>query len=74
MCDIIINTFYLSDKILSNKYIYDIKRKLQLKTNVGVGIHVTPFLKTVNISKSFCSFKVSFKNAIYDASKLLLTL
>ena len=48
ICDIIINTFYLSDKILSNKYIYDIKGKLQLTTNVDVGIHVTPFLKIVN--------------------------
>ena len=33
MCNIIINTFYISDKILSNNYIYDIKRKLQLTTN-----------------------------------------
>ena len=31
MCDIIINTFCMSDKILSNNY--DIIRKLQLKTN-----------------------------------------
>ena len=33
MCNIIINTFYISDKILSNSYTYDIKRKLQLTTN-----------------------------------------
>ena len=33
ICNIIINTFYISDKILSNSYTYDIKRKLQLTTN-----------------------------------------
>ena len=34
MCNIIINSFYTSDKIhLSNNYIYDIKQKLQLATN-----------------------------------------
>ena len=38
-----------------------------------MGIHVTPFLKRVNISKSFCSVKVGFNNAIYDASKFRLT-
>ena len=32
MYNIIINTFYISDKILSNNYIHDIKRKLQLTT------------------------------------------
>ena len=30
-----------------------------------MGIHVTPFLKRVNISKSFCSFKVGFSDATY---------
>ena len=30
-----------------------------------MGIHVTPFLKRVSISKSFCSFKVGFNNATY---------
>ena len=50
MCNIIINSFYLSDKILLNNYIYIIWN-IQLTTNVG--IHVTPFLKRVNISKSF---------------------
>ena len=39
-----------------------------------MGIHVTAFLKRVNISKSFCSFKIGFNDAIYDASKLRLTL
>ena len=39
----------------ATKFIYDIKRKLQLTTNVDLGIHVTPFPKRVNISKSFCS-------------------
>ena len=39
-----------------------------------MGIHVTPFLKRVNISKYFCSFKVRFNDAINDASKLRLTL
>ena len=73
MRNIIINTFYISHKILSRKYIYDIIGKLQL-TTIDVGIHVTPFLKRVYISKSFCSFKVGFNNAIYDASKLRLTL
>ena len=38
-----------------------------------MGIHVTPFLKRVNISKYFCSFKVRF-NDVNDASKLRLTL
>ena len=33
MCNIIINTFYISDKILSNTYIYDIIRKIQLTAN-----------------------------------------
>ena len=33
MCNIIINTLYISNKILSNNYIYDIKRKLQLTAN-----------------------------------------
>ena len=41
---------------------------------IGVGIHVTPFLKRVNISKSFYSVRVGFNNAIYDVSKLRLTL
>ena len=50
MCNIIINSFYLSDKILLNNYIYIIWN-IQLTTNVG--IHVTPFLKRVNILKSF---------------------
>ena len=39
-----------------------------------MGTHVTPFLNRVNISKSFCSFNVGLNNAIYDASKLRLTL
>ena len=71
MCNII-NTFCVSDKILSNNYIYDIIQKIQLTTN-DVGIHITPFLKRVNISKSLCPFKGGFNNAIYDASKLRLT-
>ena len=33
MCNIIINTFYINDKILSNNCIYDVIRKLQLTTN-----------------------------------------
>ena len=37
-------------------------------------IHVTPFLKRVNISKYFCSFQVGFNGVIHDASKLRLTL
>ena len=73
MCNIVINTFYISDKILSNNYIYDIIRKLQLTTN-RCGNYLTPFLKRANISKSFSSFIVGFNNAIYDASKLRLTL
>ena len=32
MCNIIINTFYMSDKILSNNNIYNIIRKIQLTT------------------------------------------
>ena len=39
-----------------------------------MGIHVTPLLKIVNISKSFFSFKVGFNDAIYDASKLRLVI
>ena len=31
---------------------------------IDAGIHVTPFLKRINISKSFCSFKVGFNNGI----------
>ena len=31
---------------------------------IEAGVHVTPFLKRVNISKSFCSFKVGFNEAI----------
>ena len=38
-----------------------------------MGISVTTFLKRVNISKYFCSFKGGFNNAIPDASKLRLT-
>ena len=41
---------------------------------IEAGAHVTPFLKRVNISKSFCSFKVGFNEAIYVAPKLRLTL
>ena len=63
MCNIIINIFYISDKILSNNYIYDIIRKLQLIT-IDVVILAAPFLKRVNISKSFGSFKFGFNNAI----------
>ena len=37
-------------------------------------IHVTPFLKSVDISSFFFKFKVGFNTAIYDASKLRLTL
>ena len=33
MCNTIINTFYISDKILSNNYVYDIIPKIQLTTN-----------------------------------------
>ena len=33
---------------------------------------LTPFLKSVKISNSCCSFKVGFNNAIHDASKLHL--
>ena len=32
-----------------------------------MGIHAAPVLKRVNISKSLCSFKVGFNNAICDA-------
>ena len=39
-----------------------------------MGIHAELFLKRVNISKSFWSFKVTFNNAIYDASKLFLNI
>ena len=41
---------------------------------IEAGNHVTPFLKRVNISKSLCSFKVGFNEAIYVAPKLRLTL
>ena len=40
---------------------------------IDVEIHVIPFLKRFNISKSFCSLRVGFNNAIYNASKLCLT-
>ena len=33
MSSIIINTFYINDKILSNKYIHGNKQELQLTTN-----------------------------------------
>ena len=33
MCNIIINTFYISDEILLNNWIYDIIQKIQLTTN-----------------------------------------
>ena len=48
-------------------------RKCNLQL-IDVGTHVIPLLKRINISKAFCSFKVGFNNAIYDASKLRLTL
>ena len=51
--------------ILYEKYNYQI---------IHFKIHVTPFLTRVNVSKYFCSFKVDFNNAIYDAYKLHLTL
>ena len=48
--------------------------KKYIEQLIDVGIHVTPFLKRVIISKSFCSFRVGFNNAIYNAFKLRLTL
>ena len=39
-----------------------------------MGIHTALFLKRVSISKSFWSSKVTFNNAIYDASKLFLNI
>ena len=45
MCNIIINTFYISDKILSNNYVYDIIGKLQLTTS-RCGWRVAQWLAT----------------------------
>ena len=38
-----------------------------------MGIHVIQCRKRNNISKSFCSFKVGFNSAVWDAPKLHLT-
>ena len=67
MCNIIINTFYINDKILSNNYSYDIKRKLQLTTN-RCGNSYNTISQRSKYLKIFCSFKVGFNDAIYDAS------
>ena len=58
MCNIIINTFCISDKILSSYKMYDIIQKIQL-TTYRWGIHVKPFLKIVNI----VHFEVSLKKS-----------
>ena len=37
-------------------------------------LYVTPFLNKTSLSKSFCSLRLGFQRAIYDASKFFLVL
>ena len=42
--------------------------------NLKMNCYVTPFLNKTSLSKSDCSFKSGFNNAIYDASRFFLVL
>ena len=73
MCNIIINTFKRVIKFCqTTKYMIAYEKYNQQL--IDVGFYVRAFLNRVNISESFCSFKIGFTNTVYGASKLRLTL